>query len=123
VYEIKLDGYRAIAFRSGGRVHLRSRNNKDFVGWQNYGSSAAPVVFFVFDLLIPAGRNVMNDGLSTRRALRGDHNARSRRRRMSIRVTSRSGRMLPICDGRVALGGGGAWVSTQQRSFRGSWTR
>ena len=27
-YEVKLDGYRAIAFRSGGHVHLRSRNNK-----------------------------------------------------------------------------------------------
>jgi len=30
LYELKLDGYRAIAFKSGGKVHLRSRNNKDF---------------------------------------------------------------------------------------------
>jgi bifunctional non-homologous end joining protein LigD len=29
-YELKLEGFRAVAFRSGGRVHLRSRNNKDF---------------------------------------------------------------------------------------------
>src|SRR5437762_10720767 len=30
VYELKLDGYRAIAFKTSGRVQLRSRNNKDF---------------------------------------------------------------------------------------------
>ena len=29
-YQLKLDGYRAIAFRTGGTVHLRSRNDKDF---------------------------------------------------------------------------------------------
>lgn len=30
LYELKLDGYRAIAFKSGGRLHLRSRNDNDF---------------------------------------------------------------------------------------------
>jgi bifunctional non-homologous end joining protein LigD len=29
-YEVKLDGYRAIAFKSRGTVHLCSRNGKDF---------------------------------------------------------------------------------------------
>ena len=30
VYELKLDGFRAEAIKSSGRVHLRSRNDKDF---------------------------------------------------------------------------------------------
>src|SRR5262249_39427819 len=30
LYELKLDGYRAIAFKLNGNVSLRSRNDKDF---------------------------------------------------------------------------------------------
>jgi ATP-dependent DNA ligase len=30
LYELKVDGYRSIAFKTGGKVHLRSRNDKDF---------------------------------------------------------------------------------------------
>ena len=29
-YQLKFDGYRAVAFNVGGKVHLRSRNDKDF---------------------------------------------------------------------------------------------
>src|SRR5215210_6900886 len=32
LYELKLDGYRAIAFKRDGIVHLRSRNDNDFSG-------------------------------------------------------------------------------------------
>jgi len=30
LYPLRLDGYRTIVFKSGGTVHLRSRNDKDF---------------------------------------------------------------------------------------------
>jgi ATP-dependent DNA ligase len=30
LYELKLDGYRAVAFKTNGKVHFRSRNGKDF---------------------------------------------------------------------------------------------
>ena len=30
LYELKLDGYRAIAYKRNGAVHLRSRNDNDF---------------------------------------------------------------------------------------------
>lgn len=32
LYELKLDGYSAIAFKRDGTVHLRSRNDNDFSG-------------------------------------------------------------------------------------------
>jgi bifunctional non-homologous end joining protein LigD len=28
--KLKVDGYRAIAFKTGGKIHLRSRNSNDF---------------------------------------------------------------------------------------------
>jgi len=96
--ELKLDGYRALAVKSGGKVRLRSRNDNDFNGrysgivkaltsmpdetvidgevvaldgdgrpsfntLQNYGSSGAPLHFFIFDLLILRGRDVMGEPL------------------------------------------------------------
>lgn len=30
IYQLKLDGFRSIAFKTGKEVHLRSRNDKDF---------------------------------------------------------------------------------------------
>ena len=29
-YQLKFDGYRALAIKTGGKVHLRSRNDNDF---------------------------------------------------------------------------------------------
>jgi bifunctional non-homologous end joining protein LigD len=104
LYELKLDGYRAIAYKRGGRVRLRSRNDKDFDArypgvlkglaklpddtvvdgevvafdeegrpsfnaLQNYGASAAPVVYYVFDVMTLAGRSVMREPLEARRRL------------------------------------------------------
>ena len=103
-YQLKFDGYRAIAFKTGGKLHLRSRNDNDFsVRYagvlkglaklpdntvldgevialdedgrpsfsmlQNYGSSSGPVLYFVFDVLVLAGRDVMRERLDVRREL------------------------------------------------------
>jgi bifunctional non-homologous end joining protein LigD len=38
LHELKLDGYRAIAFKTEGKVYLRSRNDKDFT--ERYGQIA-----------------------------------------------------------------------------------
>lgn len=104
LYELKLDGYSALAIKTGGKVHLRSRNDNDFNlrypavaqphgalpdetvfdgeivaldesgrpsfdTLQNYGSAKAPVFFYVFDVLVHGGRNVMSEPLSVRREL------------------------------------------------------
>jgi len=105
-YELKLDGYRAVAFTSDGRLHLRSRNDNDFAVrypsilaglkklpaetvvdgeivafdsagrpsfnlLQNY-ASATPLAYFVFDVLVLAGRDVTREPLSARQALLED---------------------------------------------------
>src|ERR1044072_7411332 len=104
LYELKLDGYRAIAFRRNGNVSLRSRNDNDFNvrypsvvkapaqlpdntvidgeivafdhegrpsfnALQNYGSAPAPVVFYVFDVLVLSGQDLRREGLQKRREL------------------------------------------------------
>ena len=104
LYQLKLDGYRTIAYKAGGKLYLRSRNDKDFAArypgvvaglaglpnetivdgevvafdeegrpsfnaLQNYGSAAAPVVFYVFDLLMLSGKDVMREPLDARLTL------------------------------------------------------
>ena len=104
LYELKLDGYRAIAYKRGGRVYLRSRNDNDFNGrypgvvnalaalpddtvidgeviafdengrpsfnaLQNLGSAAGPVEYYVFDVMVLSGRDVMREPLENRREL------------------------------------------------------
>ena len=101
--ELKLDGYRALAIKTGGDLRLRSRNDKDFnrkypriskalaslpgetvvdgevvaldeAGRPSFnalqnGSAGATIVYYVFDVMILGGRNVMGEPLATRRDL------------------------------------------------------
>ena len=102
-YQLKLDGYRAIAFKTGGIVHLRSRNDNDFThrypavvrglskmpnetvldgevvalddngrpsfnALQNF-TPGTSIVYYVFDVLVLDGRDVMADTLEERQAL------------------------------------------------------
>jgi DNA ligase D-like protein (predicted ligase) len=104
LYELKLDGFRSVAFKTGGKVYLRSRNNKDFnasypdivkalanmpdetvidgeivaldetgrpsfTALQNYGSSNIPIVYYVFDVMVLDGADVMREPLARRREL------------------------------------------------------
>ncbi len=103
-YGLKLDGYRAIAFKTSGKVFLRSRNNKDFsaryravvralgglpddtvidgeiVALDESGkpsfsllaslaSSEASIHYYVFDVMVLNGRDIMREPLAIRRAL------------------------------------------------------
>jgi DNA ligase D-like protein (predicted ligase) len=103
-YQLKLDGYRAIAFKSGNTVYLRSRNDNDFSkrypavvrglanlpddtvidgevvaldgegrpsfnALQNFNGSQTPIVYYVFDVMVLAGRDVSAQALTTRREL------------------------------------------------------
>src|SRR5437667_11333186 len=102
LYELKLDGYRALAIKTAGRVLFRSRNDNDFGArfpgiakalaalpcesvidgevvaldeagrpsfniLQNYGSSKASLLYYIFDVLILGGRDLMGMPLSARR--------------------------------------------------------
>jgi bifunctional non-homologous end joining protein LigD len=108
LYELKLDGYRALAMKRGGKIRPRSRNDNDFnlrypgivealadmpdetvidgeivaldeggrpsfISLQNYGSTGARLRFFIFDVLILNGKDVMGDPLMKRRELIEEH--------------------------------------------------
>ena len=108
LHELKFDGYRALAIKTGGTLKLRSRNDKDFNArypiivkalasmpddtvidgevvaldpegrpsfnlLQNYGSAGAPLHFFVFDVVILGGKDVLGEPLVKRRELLEKH--------------------------------------------------
>ena len=102
-YQLKFDGYRAIAFKTGGILHLRSRNDNDFTrrypaivrglatlpdetvidgelvaldedGRPSFNAlqnsdPRTPVRYYIFDVMVLAGRDVTRETLDTRRAL------------------------------------------------------
>ena len=104
LYELKMDGYRAVAYKTGGTVHVRSRNANDFTkrypgvmrglanlpdetvidgevvaldadgrpsfnALQNADSSGTTIVYYVFDLMMLAGRDLVRETLAVRRKL------------------------------------------------------
>ena len=107
-YQLKFDGYRAVAFKSAGKLHLRSRNDNDFTrryplvlkglsalpdetvidgelvafdengrpsfnAMQNAGADGTEIVYFVFDVMVLRGRDVMSEPLDARRRLLERH--------------------------------------------------
>ena len=53
----------------GEVVALDDDGRPSFNALQNYGSAPAPVVYYVFDVMVLAGRNVMREPLEKRREL------------------------------------------------------
>ena len=105
-YELKHDGYRAIAFKSRGKLYLRSRNDKDFAdrypeilkgltklpdetvidgevvafdeagrpsfnALQNSAASDLKLAFYVYDLMVLEGKELMSEPYDVRRAILG----------------------------------------------------
>src|SRR6185436_15799987 len=103
-YQLKFDGYRAIAFKTSGKIHLRSRNDNDFAAryptilrglaklpnetaidgelvalaesgrpsfgaLQNSAASGGVFIYYVFDVMVLAGRDVTAETLDARRTL------------------------------------------------------
>ena len=102
-YQLKFDGYRAVAYKTGGRISLRLRNNNDFTlrhpdivralakipdetvidgelvaldengrpsfhALQNFAGSTT-VLYYVFDVMVLAGRDVKAEPLDARQTL------------------------------------------------------
>jgi DNA ligase D-like protein (predicted ligase) len=101
-YELKLDSFRAVAFKTAGRVQLRSRNDKDFnarypsivqalaampnetvidgeivaldeAGRPSFSAlqngASVLLIYYVFDVMILAGKDVTTEPLNVRREL------------------------------------------------------
>jgi len=107
-YQLKFDGYRAVAFKTGGTVHLRSRNDNDFTrryprvvrglaalpnetvvdgelvafdeegrpsfnAMQNATGADVEIVYYVFDVMVLRGRDLMTEPFDARRQLLERH--------------------------------------------------
>jgi bifunctional non-homologous end joining protein LigD len=58
-YELKLDGYRAVAFKTGDRVQLKSRNGKDFA--ERYAALARALAALPDETVIDGEIVVLDD--------------------------------------------------------------